>query len=79
MSFEISKDCTVTFIFDEETKLTTVTTEPQDALVSAKTEVEKIPFTGYSVIAADEAITGYKWLTGLDAAETGALKDEDGD
>lgn len=79
MQLKLSQACRVTFNFDEDTKLTTVTADPQEALEYVKTELETIPFKGYSVIFSDDQFTGYQWLAGLESVEAGALSDEDGD
>lgn len=78
MSFTVSKDCKVRFVFDEETHLTTVSTDPEDALTEIKTKSEPIDFNGFSLIAP-KAITGHEWLDSKEAAEVGKMEDADGD
>ncbi len=78
MSFTVSNDCKVRFVFDEETHLTTVSTDPEDALTEIKTKSEPIDFNGFSLIAP-KAITGHEWLDSKEAAEVGKMEDADGD
>ena len=78
MEFTVSEECQVTFVFDEETHLTTVTAEPDSALTYVKTDTESIDFTGYSLIAP-KTVTGHEWLDGIEAAQAGEMTDEDGD
>lgn len=72
MSVVVQKPCTLVFTFDEETKLTSVTSTTTDAIKSKNVEYEAIDFTGYSLVSYSE-ITGYEGLTGLEAAQAGAM------
>lgn len=79
MTFTLKKECEVTILFNENTHLTKVETNPADALETSKTgEAEVEGFEGYSVISS-KAITGYNWLENLDAVKAGKMTDDDGD
>lgn len=79
MTFTLKEECEVTILFNENTHLTTVTTNPSNALATCKTGEAEVEFDGYSVISS-KAITGYNWLESYDAAKAGEMTgpDEDG-
>lgn len=72
MTFTVTKDCDVTFIYDEETHLTTVQADSSDALKDVVTKSEPFTFLGYSLIGPT-AITGHEWLDGEQAAIDGEM------
>ena len=78
MTFVLSKQCEVSILFNENTHLTTIETNPADALTASQTRETEADFEGYSLISS-EAITGHNWLDGLDAALAGKMTDDDGD
>lgn len=74
MTFTLTEDCKVTFLFDDDTHLTAVTADKPDALIDVVTESDPIVFEGYSVIA-HTTITGHDWLDSQAAVEDGAMTD----
>lgn len=73
MSLTLDRECEVTFLYDDETHITSVTVNPPEALVTSELDKAKIDFTGYSVIAPS-AITGHEWMDSQQALEDGELK-----
>lgn len=61
MSFTLSKDSSVIFAFDENTKLTTITATTDGALTDVQTENEKVTYPKYALIGT-QAIMGYEWI-----------------
>lgn len=81
MSFTVKNKCAVTFTFNENTHITTVSADNLDNLSDIVTTDQKIEFEGYSVIGPT-AITGFNWLESgkeIEAAQAGKLTDSDGD
>ncbi len=61
MSFKLSATADVTVVFDEETKLCTVTANPAENLTEVTTISKKIEFEGYAAVFSDRMFTGHIW------------------